>query len=176
MPLYLYALITIVGLLLVVLCIVLVYVFYRRLTAHELELGQLKYKQNEREKSLEIKLQAYERLILFLERIDIPSLLMRLRTNQMTNEDLFNALMISVQKELEHNQVQQLYVSDQLWHIIIAAKDNILSAITGYYEKIDPKRNNYELAEALIEHHSAQQTKAIPTAISAVKKEIQLLL
>ncbi len=176
MPTYLNATFIILGLLLVALCIVLVYVFYKRLTAHELELEQLKYRQNDRGQSLEIKLQAYERLILFLERIDIPSLLMRLRTNQMTNEDLFNALMISVQKELEHNHVQQLYVSDQLWHIIIAAKDNILSTITSCYEPLDPKRASHELAEALIERHSSQQTKPIPTALSAVKKEIQLLL
>jgi len=176
MSAYLNTIFIIIGLLLVALCIILVYVFYKKLTENQLQIEQFRARQNNASQALEIKLQAYERLILFLERIDIPSLLMRLRTNQMTNEDLFNTLMISVQKELEHNQVQQLYVSDQLWRIVIAAKDNILSAITGYYDKVDPKRNSHELADLLIEYHGLQRVKAVPTALSAIKKEIQLLL
>ena len=130
----------------------------------------------QRSDAVEIKLQAYERLILFMERIDLTQLLLRLRTNSMSNLALYNALMVAVQKEFEHNQVQQLYVSDSLWEIVKTAKDNVLSTIINQYEIVNPNDNSETLASALLTNYSIGAHKSINTAISAIKKETRLLL
>jgi len=130
----------------------------------------------QRADSVQIKLQAYERLILFMERIDLSQLLLRLRTHSMSNLALYNALMVAVQKEFEHNQVQQLYVSDPLWEIVKTAKDNVLSTIINQYEKVNPEDNSDTLASALMTNYSIGAHKSINTAISAIKKETRLLL
>jgi hypothetical protein len=61
--------------------------------------------------TLQLRLQAYERLTLFCERAAIHNALLRARTPGMRVADLRNALLASVNQEFDHNAVQQLYVS-----------------------------------------------------------------
>ncbi len=125
---------------------------------------------------LQIKLQAYERLALCMERIDIRQLLIRIRMPHMSNNDLQNALMVAVQQEYEHNMIQQLYVSDQLWEIIKAAKENILKLIMVESESLNPNANSQELADNLLKSYMSDGIGSIQTALKAIKQETRLLL
>ncbi len=58
-----------------------------------------------------IKLQAYERIVLFLERISLESLLVRVSTTDMTASQLHTALLNTIRSEFEHNLSQQIYMS-----------------------------------------------------------------
>lgn len=125
---------------------------------------------------LKMKLQAYERLTLFMERIDIRQLMLRIRMSQMSNEELQNALMVAVQQEFEHNQVQQLYVSDPLWEIIKTAKENILKLIIKHATKLHPEYNSQELADLLLQNFVTDGLPSIETALQAIKQETRVLL
>jgi len=151
-------------------------VMLRKYFANQLQIQQDQQLTIQRSEGVQIKLQAYERLILYMERMDITQLLLRLRTNSMTNTDLYNTLMISIQKEFEHNQVQQLYISDQLWEIIKTAKDNVLSLIMSQYELVDPNGYSEEFAQALLTNYKLGAEQSISTAQSAIKKETRLIL
>ena len=125
---------------------------------------------------LQIKLQAYERLTLFMERIDIRQLLLRIRMGQMSNQELQNALMVAVQHEFEHNQVQQLYVSDPLWEIVNTAKENILKLIVQQAIETNPEANSQQLADNLLHAFMADGLPSIETALKAIKQETRTLL
>src|SRR5664280_2340373 len=58
-----------------------------------------------------IKLQAYERIVLFLERISLESLLVRVSSADMTAKQLHSALLNAIRSEFEHNLSQQIYLS-----------------------------------------------------------------
>lgn len=151
-------------------------VMLRKYFANQLQIQKDQQLTIQRSEGVQIKLQAYERLILYMERLDITQLLLRLRTASMTNTDLYNSLMISIQKEFEHNQVQQLYISDQLWEIIKTAKDNVLSLIMSQYELVDPNGKSEEFAQALVANYKLGAQQSISTAQSAIKKETRLIL
>ncbi len=127
-------------------------------------------------KVLPLKLQAYERLTLMFERMQMSSLISRIRTKRMSSGDLQSALMVAIQQEYEHNVTQQLYVSDKLWQIVMAAKQEMFNQLhnvmvnTGFSEDADSYSN------ALIEHFANGQFDPSRKALLAIRKEAKLLL
>jgi hypothetical protein len=87
--------------------------------------------------ALPIRLQAYERMALFLERISPNKLLIRISPKS-SNKDSYESLLIaSIEQEFEHNLAQQIYISDECWNIICAAKNATIQLIrkAGLLEK-----------------------------------------
>ena len=74
---------------------------------------------------LPIKLQAYERMAMFCERISLDNLSYRLSSHNIDAKSMSNAMLIAIQQEFEHNMSQQVYVSEKLWQIITMAKDQV---------------------------------------------------
>lgn len=123
--------------------------------------------------SLPLKLQAYERLALFLERIRIPVLMMRFPMTETTPQSLCKTLLIGIQQEFEHNMVQQIYISEKLWEIIVLAKDEVLHEVDSAAQQgLDIQSTK----EFLLTSSNRNAAKVIDVALSAIKKEIQLLL
>lgn len=133
-------------------------------------------KQKAQSTTVPLKLTAYERLTLLLERITIPALVLRLRQQGMTAGELRLAMMITIQQEFEHNLTQQLYVSEQLWEIVKFVRDDSLMVINEVYEHLDPAEDALAFSRALNNYLAARQGDPYTTALSAVKKEVSLLL
>ncbi len=94
--------------------------------------------QQERLKAtLPLRLQAYERLLLLCERISIPNLVGRLRTEGASANDLRMAMLMAINQEFEHNVTQQIYVSENLWKIILMARDNTANSLEIVAQKLD---------------------------------------
>ena len=74
----------------------------------------LQFKKDQKNTTTPLKLQAYERLSLFCERISIPNLVLRMKTKGASSAALRVSLLMAVQQEFEHNISQQIYISDQL--------------------------------------------------------------
>ena len=140
-----------------------------RLQMAELRKGQL-------ETTLPLKLQAYERLSMFCERIAIPNLLLRIRKDGMTAGELRVALLLAIQQEYEHNITQQVYVSEQLWQIIKMARDEAVNMIALVAEKVGSKAEGKELAQALFNVVNQREALAVEKALSAIKKEAAIVL
>jgi hypothetical protein len=134
-------------------------------------------KQAQQSSTTPLRLQAYERLMLFCERISIPNLMLRLQKKKMSVEDLKMAMMVTVQKEYEHNVTQQVYVSDNLWKIISLAKDDVLNIINVIADRLDQGEDAQLLRESLMVHlQSNADTIVVEKAKFAIKKEIGLIL
>lgn len=86
-----------------------------------------------------IRLQAYERMALFLERIAPSKLLTRIHPISSNKDDYENLLIATIQQEFEHNLSQQIYLSDECWNIILAAKNATIQLIrkSNMLEKTD---------------------------------------
>ena len=78
---------------------------------------------------LPLKLQAYERMTLFLERTNPIKLV--LRVAPLTDDKLGyeNLLINTIDEEFEHNLTQQIFISDESWKIIIRTKNSIIANI-----------------------------------------------
>ncbi len=95
-------------------------------------------KENQKD-ALPLRLQAYERMVLFLERINPSKLLLRVAPISNNKNDYESLLIFSIEQEFEHNLTQQIYLTDECWTIILTAKNTIIQNIrkTNMSEKVD---------------------------------------
>ncbi len=143
--------------------------FFRLHTKNEEGRRRYLLHKDSQKNALPIRLQAYERMALFLERIAIPSLVLRVAPKSSDKAEYEDLLIRSIEKEFEHNLSQQIYLSDDCWNIIKAAKSAtiqmIRKAAMSETDSADKLREDV-LTETM--------DKASPsaTALSFVKKEI----
>ena len=140
------------------------------------QLKLLENKQKNRGTTIPRRLQAYERLSLFCERISIPSLLLRLKENGQTAAALRLKLLLNIQQEFEYNITQQVYVSEQLWQILKIAREDTMTVINTIAEKVDPKAPADELAASLLAFQNSQEITPLDKALVAIKKEATILM
>lgn len=124
---------------------------------------------------LTIRLQAYERMALYCERIAPENLLMRLRPDGLNIAEYKLALMLNIRQEYEHNVTQQIYLSPQLWQIIKMAGEDTLSVIAHASEGLDNKADARQLHDAIISI-SSQRAGASEKALQAIKTEVASFL
>ncbi len=123
-----------------------------------------------------LKIQAYERIIIFLERINPNSLVVRVNKNNMTARQLHLDLVSTIKSEYEHNLSQQIYISEGSWQFVKTAKEEIIQLINISSSKVPSDANSSELA-IMILNISANLDKKMPSdaAIEFIKKEIARL-
>lgn len=119
--------------------------------------------------AMPIRLQAYERLALFLERISIPSLVVRVAPKSADKAAYENLLIKNIENEFEHNLSQQIYMSDECWNIIKAAKNATIQAIrrAGMSESDTADKLREDVLNETMDRQSPSAT-----ALAFVKKEI----
>jgi hypothetical protein len=119
-----------------------------------------------------VRLQAYERVVLFLERITPNSLVMRTFKNGMSGKMMQSELIKAIRSEYEHNMSQQVYMSNQAWEVVKTAKEETVKLINIASTKVPDTASGMDLANAVIEISS--QIPKLPTqvAIEAVKREL----
>ncbi|MGB5171524.1 hypothetical protein [Eudoraea sp.] len=122
--------------------------------------------------TLPIRLQAYERMALYLERIAIPNLVVRVAPKSKNKNDYEQLLTRTIEKEFDHNLSQQIYMSDECWNIIKAAKNATIQAIrkAGMSESDNADKLREDILNATMDKQSPSAT-----ALSYVKREISAL-
>jgi hypothetical protein len=118
-----------------------------------------------------IRLQAYERVVLFLERINPNSMVMRL--NKTGSAASFQGeILKTIRNEFEHNLSQQIYMSSKSWEAVIRAKEETIKLINVAGTRVTADSSAMELAQAII--NVSGQLSELPTkaAVDTIKKEI----
>jgi hypothetical protein len=122
-----------------------------------------------------IRLQAYERVILFLERISPESMIMRISQTGMTSKELQAGMLASVRAEFEHNLSQQLYLSNEAWEMVKNARSNTVKIINLSADKVAGDSPYTKLSTALLEMVMEAETTPSGVAIDFLKKEVRKL-
>ena len=103
--------------------------FFRMHTNNEEGRRRFLLHKDSQKDTLPVRLQAYERMALFLERIAIPSLVVRVAPQSDDKNAYENLLVKSIETEFDHNLSQQIYMTDECWNIIKAAKSATIQMI-----------------------------------------------
>ncbi|MCK4661218.1 MAG: hypothetical protein KAT68_00020 [Bacteroidales bacterium] len=122
-----------------------------------------------------IRLQAYERLTLFLERISPQSMIMRTQKPNMTCKQLQTKLLSTIRSEFEHNLSQQVYISNKAWEVIKNSKENTVKIINSASGKLKPNAPAMELSKNIIETIFEINKSPSQIAIEYLKNEIRQL-
>lgn len=124
---------------------------------------------------LPLKLQAYERMILFIERISPESLVMRIHQPGISASQLKIELIASINQEFNHNISQQLYVSAQCWQMIRIVKEEMINLINTAYANLGPNCVGIDLSKAVFEEIIKMNDTPTHKALIFVKKEFDLI-
>lgn len=118
-----------------------------------------------------LRVQAYERMILFLERISPSNLVMRIHHSGITAHELHSELIKTIRTEYDHNLSQQVYLSIGAWEMIKTAKEETAKIINITAEKTSASASGLDFGQGVISISS--QLKKLPTevAIEYLKKE-----
>ena len=119
-----------------------------------------------------LKLQAYERVVMFLERIAPHSLLPRTQQIGMSVSSLQAQLLSNIRSEYEHNLSQQIYISKEAWTVTKNAKENIIKIINSEKDQIKKDAPAFELSKAILEHMMQIPNSPTDIAIDFLKKEV----
>lgn len=132
-------------------------------------------KENHRE-TLPMKLQAYERLSIFLERIGPSALILRVHKNGMSARYLQNELISTIRSEYEHNLSQQIYVSNTCWEMIKNAKEEMIKFVLISGSKVDESAGGADFSRLLIEISSSVDKLPTQIALEVMKAEVRQLI
>ena len=152
---------------------VIAFYFFKTFVDHQKEMQYMELRKENRSEVLPLRLQAFERLVLFLERISPGQLLSRIKPVGENKFDYENLLIASIEQEFEHNLVQQVYVSQKCWDAIKASKNSTISLIrkTAMSDKITSAQKLREVVlTELFEKSSPSDT-----GIAFLKNEIRQL-
>ena len=120
-----------------------------------------------------IRLQAYERMAMFLERIEPNQLIQRVNNQELTSEQFKTIMLTSIRAEFEHNLSQQIYISSGVWDLIVQAKEETIQLINLCAGKLDDKAMSIDLATSILEKVANQSPGA--NAKRALKEDISIL-
>ncbi|XLS30952.1 hypothetical protein ACJD0Z_09010 [Flavobacteriaceae bacterium M23B6Z8] len=149
---------------------ILAYYFFNLHTKNEDARRRFMIQKDAQKNTLPIRLQAYERMALFLERINPQKLLVRVAPASASKDEYESKLIASIENEYDHNISQQIYMSDECWNIVKAAKNATIQIIrkSSMSEKID---SSDKLRESILNDLMDRQTPSY-AALSFIKKEV----
>jgi len=131
--------------------------------------------QENRSQTTPLRLQAYERLVLFLERISPESLLVRNNNPGLNCQELQTTLLGDIRSEFEHNLAQQIYLTSDAWKVIKGAKESIVKLVNISASEVQPDKPSIELSKNILENYVKIESSPITAAIDFLKKEVRQL-
>ena len=123
--------------------------------------------------ALPLRLQAYERIALFLERINPTNLLLRVSPISSDKTDYQNFLIAHIDQEFEHNMTQQIYISDECWTIVMTAKNATIQMIRK--ASLNPQVNNADALREAVFNELLDKQSPSNNALAYIKKEVSEL-
>ncbi len=150
-----------------------VYLMVKSFINKEIELKRLEVRSRSIETILPNRLQAYERICLFLERISPPNLLLRLNNPIYSARELHKILLDEIRNEYNHNVSQQIYMSEEVWNMVRNAKEDLVIMINEGSAAMGPESTGLDLSRKIFELTMEKNVEPISHALGELKKEIQ---
>ena len=132
-----------------------------------------------KEITMPLRLHAYERMTMFCSRLELTNMLMRSTYLTGSTKQLKMELLFNIEDEFSHNVTQQMYMTDELWQIVLLAKKeatNIIKKIAAeVLEKSGEDASASDYIDALSAYLSDNPQQGYFQAQAGIKKEVALL-
>lgn len=142
---------------------------------HYFRFKLLERQKEERATLLPLRLQAYERVIIFIERINPANLLVRLHQSGIALSALQALIINEVNAEYQHNITQQLYISAASWDVVRKLKDDTIAMINNTVEGLPPEASGIDLSRKILLHMSSIEQNPYQLTIDLLKQDIHIL-
>jgi hypothetical protein len=124
---------------------------------------------------LSLKLQAYERLVLFVERINPANLLLRLHHPGISLQDLHTIILTELRAEYQHNITQQLYIEASTWDVVTKLKEDTIAMVNGGVRSLPANAAGVDLSRNILQHMAEMKDNPYELTLALIKKDIHQL-
>jgi len=149
------------------------YLTVRSFLKKDMEMKFLEIKMKNTETILPIRLQAYERMCLFLERINPNNLIPRLNVGTYNAIEFQQILLKELREEYNHNLSQQVYMSDEAWSLIQNAMEEVVVIVNESARDLTDKHKGLDLAKVILETMLERNVDPIAYPLKFIKDEIR---
>lgn len=150
-----------------------VYMLMNRFFKQESERRAYEWRKQNNDVVLPIRLRAYERIVLFLSRIEPKSMLVRFDFSGMTVLQLQQMLLQAIRDEYDHNVSQQIYISREAWVLVVNAREGLTQLINTCASQLDVHADAMELANLLLSVYASNANSPIDLAMNYIKNEMK---
>lgn len=123
--------------------------------------------------SLPLKIQAFERMCLFLERISLSNIVLRVNDPSFTAWELQQKLIMDIRDEFNHNLSQQIYMSDDAWTMIKRTHEEVITIINKAGEYVSKEGKSIDLAKKIFELLLDRKINPTDVALKFIKDELR---
>ena len=157
--------------------LVIVYLIVSKFNNKETAAKRLELLQSNHDTAFRMRLQAYERLAMLVERTHPRQLIPRVYTSGMTVQELQQALVITINAEFEHNLSQQIYVTAGTWQLIRIFKEQEINMIKHIASTLNPAESASVLHQQIFNYLITTESETpAETAMQAIQAEAKSLL
>jgi hypothetical protein len=151
------------------------YFFLNKLSEKEQRVASIELRKERQKMMLPNRVDAYQRMVLFLERISPNSLVMRVHNPSFAAAQFQAELLRTIREEFEHNVAQQIFISPQAWEMVKNSKEETIKIIHIAASQMNEASTGTELASKIFE--ISAQVNPLPTEIAGrfLKEELQKL-
>lgn len=130
---------------------------------------------NQTDQLLGLRMQAHERMIVFVERLNPSNLFLRLYEQGMTASVLQSLILTELRSEFQHNVSQQLYLSPAAWNVIVKLKEDTIAMINNATGQLPADASGRDLSVMVLEHVSQIPQNPYELTVTLIKQDIQRL-
>ncbi len=151
------------------------YLVMQKFMDSEQRKAMLMFRKESQKEILPTRLQAFERIIIFLERTAPEKLVLRVHKPGMSGKLLKAELVRTINDEFNHNLAQQIYISGTSWEMVKKSKDEIIKVINLAGSQLNDHTTGPELAQKIFEIMMKIEVSPTQVAINQLKKEIKMI-
>lgn len=133
----------------------------------------LEFRKSISNQTLSLRLQAFERLVLFIERINPGNLLLRLNVNDFTAAELHTLMLEEIRNEFQHNITQQIYVTTKVWVVVKQVKEQTLSLVNGTLRELPENATGLDLAKTILMRISQTEENPYDLATNMIRTDFE---
>lgn len=144
----------------------------KKFLGRETALKMLEMRSAQQRELMPLRLQAYERLSIYLERISPNVMLLNQYEPGMTVMEFQQRLLEVIRTEFEHNYAQQIYISAPLWTVIRNAKEEVARQVNVAASALDPEAPAYQLSKKIFDAMLEKEEFPTQRALNILKGEV----
>ncbi len=135
----------------------------------------LELKRSVSTQTLPLRLQAYERVVLFIERINPSNMLIRLNAGSLSAAELHIVVVNEIRNEFQHNITQQIYVSSRVWAVMKRVKEDTMSLVNNAIKGLPEGASAMDLSKTILIHLSQLEDDPYEIAVNLVRQDLEEL-
>jgi hypothetical protein len=132
-------------------------------------------KNEDRKQLLPLRLQAHERVTVFIDRINPANLFIRLYEPGLSVREFQAIILNDIRSEFQHNVTQQLYVSTATWAVVKKLKDDTVAMINNAVNSLPEGLPAMDLSKKVLQHMGGLENNPYDLTLDLIKDDIHQL-